>query len=60
MEHTQQLIALVRDMRKWQKEYFKTRSPEALRWSKDMERRVDAELKAFDEKESKKYNPQLF
>lgn len=60
MENLQQFIDNVRTMRKWQKEYFKTRSSEALRWSKDMERRVDADLKAIDEEIQTKNNPQLF
>lgn len=36
--------ALVRDMRKAQKEYFKSRTPFALNESKRLERLVDLEL----------------
>ena len=37
---------LVRDMRAAQREYFKTRSHFVLQRSKQLERQVDAELKA--------------
>ena len=36
--------ALVKDMRDAQKDYFRTRSQDALRRSKALERRVDSEL----------------
>lgn len=34
----------VREMRRWQKAYFRSRSPGDLRYAKDYERRIDAEL----------------
>ena len=37
---------LVRDMRAAQREYFRTRSHFVLQRSKELERQVDAELKA--------------
>ena len=36
--------ALVKDMREAQKDYFRTRSQDALKRSKALERRVDSEL----------------
>lgn len=38
----------VREMRKFQKEYFRTRTGEALRLAKDAEKRVDAILSDID------------
>lgn len=35
---------LVEEMRKNQKDYFKTRSPESLRKSKELEKQVDDEI----------------
>lgn len=35
------LARLVRDMRKWQRDYFRTKEAKALNASKDYERRVD-------------------
>lgn len=49
---------LVRDMRAAQREYFKTRSHFALQRSKELERQVDAELKADDRPNPKQ--PTLF
>lgn len=40
----EQLKSLVRDMRTAQKEYFKTRSHDALQRSKALEKRVDEEV----------------
>lgn len=39
-----ELIDEVRKMRHWQAEYFKGKDHTALRYAKDFERRVDAEL----------------
>lgn len=41
---TEDLAAIVRQMRKLQRDYFRTRDQGTLRESKDMERRVDAAL----------------
>lgn len=43
-ERAKAFFDLVSDMRKAQKEYFKTRSSQALTKSKDLERKVDAEI----------------
>lgn len=48
--------ALVRKMRETQREYFKNRSADVLSRSKDLERQVDAELKAASRAEQ----PNLF
>lgn len=40
----EQFRELVKDMRKWQKEYFKTRSKTALSESKRLEKQVDEAL----------------
>jgi hypothetical protein len=53
-----QFRELVRDMRAAQREYFRTRSHFALQRSKELERQVDAELKA-DER-TKPEIPTLF
>lgn len=50
---TEQFITLVSDMRKAQKEYFRTRSKVVLEESKRLERMVDAELENIK-------NPSLF
>lgn len=44
---------LVKDMRRWQQNYFRNRDKEALKRSKELEARVDAELHKID-------NPELF
>jgi len=44
----------VKDMRKIQKEYFRSRSQEALRKSKEAESKVDKLIKSIEEKR----NPQ--
>lgn len=41
-------IELVREMRNAQKEYFKTRSKDSLNRSKELERKVDAELQSIN------------
>ena len=43
-ERAKAFFDLVSYMRKAQKEYFKTRSSQALTKSKDLERQVDAEI----------------
>lgn len=48
---------LVSEMRKAQKEYFKTRSSESLTRSKDLERQVDKEIQRVNEILQ---NPKLF
>ncbi|WP_161598183.1 hypothetical protein [Maribacter flavus] len=40
-ENESELVQTVAKMRKWQKEYFKTRDKEALKNSKYWEKRVD-------------------
>lgn len=40
----EELIALVRELRHWQRDFFKTKSREALNKSMELERRVDKEL----------------
>ena len=40
-----EFMQLVREMRKAQKEYFKTRDKDVLAKSKQLEKRVDAEIK---------------
>ena len=46
MMPNKQFRDLVRDMRAAQREYFRTRSHFVLQRSKELERQVDAELKA--------------
>ena len=43
-----EFIELVREMRNTQKEYFKTRSKDVLNRSKELERKVDAELQSIN------------
>ena len=43
-----EFIELVRQMRAAQKEYFKTRSKDVLNRSKELERKVDAELQSIN------------
>lgn len=43
-----EFIELVREMRAAQKEYFKTRSKDVLNRSKELERKVDAELQSIN------------
>lgn len=37
----EEFVELVRDMRAWQKKYFKTRSQEALKMSRILEKKID-------------------
>lgn len=43
----EEIIDLVESMREWQKRYFRERSAEALSRSKELERRVDAAIEQF-------------
>jgi predicted nucleic acid-binding Zn-ribbon protein len=43
-----EFIELVREMRNAQKEYFKIRSKDVLNRSKELERKVDAELQSIN------------
>ena len=43
-----EFVKLVYEMRKAQKEYFRTRSKEVLQQSKQLERRVDTLLAEYD------------
>lgn len=56
-ERARAFFDLVSEMRKAQKEYFKTRSPESLTRSKDLERQVDKEIQRANEILQ---NPKLF
>lgn len=51
-----QTVAL---MRKAQKEYFKTKSPQALRYSKEYERIVDTEINRVNNIIKEQQNPRL-
>jgi hypothetical protein len=48
-----EFILLVKQMRQAQKEYFKTRSPEALQKSKQLERSVDQFLNHMQDNQQK-------
>lgn len=52
-ENKNEFKTLVKDMRRWQQNYFRNRDKEALKRSKELEARVDAELHKLD-------NPELF
>lgn len=56
-ERARAFFDLVSEMRKAQKEYFKTRSSESLTRSKDLERQVDKEIQRVNEILQ---NPKLF
>lgn len=56
-ERARAFLDLVSEMRKAQKEYFKTRSPESLTRSKNLERQVDKEIQRVNEILQ---NPKLF
>lgn len=56
-ERARVFFDLVSEMRKAQKEYFKTRSSESLTRSKDLERQVDKEIQRANEILQ---NPKLF
>lgn len=56
-ERARAFFDLVSEMRKAQKEYFKTRSSESLTRSKDLERQVDKEIQRAKEILQ---NPKLF
>lgn len=48
-DRTTELLEAVREMRKWQKEYFRSRRSEALERSKECERRVDELLRGWEQ-----------
>lgn len=50
---SEELVNAVRNMRRWQKEYFRTRHPRAMDEAKVWEKKVDAILDKID-------NPGLF
>lgn len=50
---------LVAQMRHHQKEYFKTKSADSLRYSKDLERKVDAEILRVNRIINEQNNPRL-
>ena len=50
---------LVAQMRHHQEEFFKTKSAEALRYSKDLERKVDAEIQRVQKIINEHNNPRL-
>lgn len=60
MSTKEQLISDVRLMRRYQKDYFRTRSQESLRYAKSMEKRVDAALEQIDRERSDSVCPKLF
>ena len=51
---------LVSQMRTMQKAYFKTRSKSSLEQSKDLEKRVDAEIQRVNNILFERTNPKLF
>lgn len=54
------IVSRVRDMRRMQKDYFRTRSANILASCKEAERDVDRLLKELDELEEKIRLPELF
>lgn len=56
----QEFFKLVEQMRYQQKEYFKTKSQTALRYSKDLEKRIDDEIKRVNKILEEKQQPKLF
>lgn len=44
------LVSTVKQMREAQREYFRTRNPEALRKSKALEKRVDEMIIIYEQK----------
>jgi hypothetical protein len=52
MLNVMEFIELVREMRAAQKEYFKKRSKDVLNRSKELERKVDAELQSINDKQT--------
>lgn len=47
--NAEQFFRLVEQMRKKQKEYFDTRSPQVLKDSKELEKQVDTEIKRVNQ-----------
>lgn len=56
---SEQFFHLVVEMRKSQRDYFKTKSQESLRHSRDLERRVDTEIKRVEMVLKERMNPTL-
>lgn len=54
-----EFFRLVERMRQAQREYFRTRSDEALRRSKRLEREIDAEIERANAFIRKRQNPRL-
>ena len=54
------IVSRVRDMRRMQKDYFRTRSANVLASCKEAERDVDRLLKELDALEEKIRHPELF
>lgn len=54
---TDDFFDLVEQMRDAQKEYFRTRSKDALEHSKQLERSVDAKIRAYKEKKKQADDP---
>lgn len=57
IEDAKRFVALVDDMRKTQKDYFRTRDVNALNKARELERSVDRMLDEFEEE---KYGGKLF
>ena len=45
---TDDFYSLVKRMRRWQRNYFRTRSKEALVMSKEIEAQVDGEIEEYE------------
>ena len=58
--NARQFFDKVVEMRRWQKEYFKTRSKSSLEQSKTLEKRVDAEIERVNKILEERTNPKLF
>lgn len=58
--NAKEFFNLVSQMRTTQKDYFRTRSKYALDKSKDLEKRVDAEIERVKELLYERENPKIF
>lgn len=58
--NARQFFDKVVEMRRLQKDYFKTRSKSSLEQSKDLEKRVDAEIQRVNNILFERTNPKLF
>ena len=54
-----EFVALISKMREAQRQYFRTRSGHDLNVSKDLEKKVDDEIKQFYERKANKKQPGL-